>query len=103
MAFQEGHSVAVPLSFLEIMQTIHRLGTFFILIGLFMIILFVGSIMSKDTNSNYLLISIGALFLGFLFQRNKPTSDSGRFAAIRRASANSRQRREEKMKQPPKR
>jgi hypothetical protein len=36
-------------------------------------------------------------------QRTKPPSpDSGRFSAIRRASASSRQRREEKMNQKPK-
>jgi hypothetical protein len=79
------------------MQTIYRIGTFCILVGLASLILFVGSIISKDTNTAYLFVAIVALFFGFLFQRNKPTSDSGRFGAIRQASAHRRQRREDKM------
>lgn len=85
------------------MQTLNRLGTFLILVGLVMLVLYVGSVLSKDGKTNYLLISIVTLFSGFLLQRNKPTNDSGRFSAIRRASAISRQRREERMKnEPPK-
>ena len=79
------------------MQTPHRLGTFFILVGLVSLVLFVGSFISKDIKTTFLLIAIVALLVGFLMQRNKPTSDSGRFSAIRRASTASRQRREEKM------
>ena len=83
------------------MQTLNRLGAFFILVGLVLLVLFVGSFIGKDIKTTYLLISIVALLVGFLMQRNKPTSDSGRFSAIRRASANSRQRREEKMDKKP--
>jgi hypothetical protein len=78
------------------MQILNRLGSFFILAGLVLLVLFVGSVISKDIKTVFLLTSIGTFFIGFLFQRNKPASASGRFAAIRRASANSRQRREEK-------
>jgi hypothetical protein len=84
------------------MQILHRLGTFFILIGLVALVLYAGSVISKDVKTNYLLASIVTLLVGFLLQRNKQPSDSGRFSAIRRASANSRQRREEKMNQKPK-
>jgi hypothetical protein len=84
------------------MQTRYRLGTFFILVGLVLLILFVGSYMSNDIKTSYLLLSILALLAGSILQHNKPASDSGRFSAIRRASAASRQRREEKMNQRPK-
>jgi hypothetical protein len=84
------------------MQTRYRLGTFFILVGLVLLILFAGSYISNDIKVSYLLLSILALLAGSILQRNKPASDSGRFSAIRRASAASRQRREEKMNQKPK-
>jgi hypothetical protein len=83
------------------MQTSHRLGTFFILVGLVFLVLYFGSMISNDGKTSYLLLSIATLFIGFFLQRNKPTSDSGRFSAIRRASAMSRQRREERMKNKP--
>ena len=78
------------------------MGTFFILAGLVLLVLFVGSVISKDTKTSYLLIAIVAIFAGILLQHNKEPQDSGRFSALRRASANSRQRREDKMNQKPK-
>jgi hypothetical protein len=65
------------------MQTLNRLGTFFILVGLVFLVLFVGSIISKDIKTTCLLISIVALLVGFLMQQNKPTSVNGRFSTIR--------------------
>ena len=84
------------------MQILRRLGSFFILIGLILLVLYVGSVISKDGKASYLLVAIVALVAGILFQGKKPPNDSGRFNAIRRASATSRQRREEKMNQKPK-
>ena len=80
------------------MHTLHRLGAFFILVGLVSLILYAGSVVSKDVKASYLVWGIVAFVAGLLLQRNKPASDSGRFSAIRRASALSRQRREERMK-----
>jgi hypothetical protein len=76
---------------------IARVGTFFILVGLALMIIFVGSILSKDTHGIYLFLSFAAFLMGFLFRRNKPVNDSGRFRTIRRAGNRSRQRREERM------
>jgi hypothetical protein len=81
------------------MDTLRRLGSFLVLVGLVLLVLYFGSVLSKEGNTNLLLISIASLLAGFLLQPRKPASDSGRFAAIRRASANSRQRREEKLDQ----
>lgn len=80
------------------MQTSRRLGTFFILVGLILLVLFLGSVLSQDAKTNYLLLALVALFVGFLLTRNKENKDSGRFSSLRRASANSRQRREDQMK-----
>jgi uncharacterized membrane protein YqjE len=76
---------------------IARIGTFFILIGLALLVIFVGSIMSKDINGIYLLLSLSAIFVGWLLRRNKPVNESGRFGTIRRASERNRQRGEERM------
>ncbi len=84
------------------MQTSHRLGTFLILVGLILLVLFFGSVLSRDARTNYLLLALVAFFVGFLLQRNKEPKDSGRFTALRRASAASRQRREDQMKNKPK-
>jgi hypothetical protein len=84
------------------MQTLRRLGSFLVLTGLVLLVLYIGSVLSKEGNTNLLVISIATLLVGFLLQPRKPASDSGRFDAIRRASANSRQRREEKLNEKPK-
>jgi len=80
-----------------------RIGAFFILVGLALLVMFVGSVMSKEINGIYLLLSFAALFVGFLFRRNKPASDSGRFVTIRRAGERHRQRRTERINQKQKR
>jgi hypothetical protein len=76
---------------------IARIGTFFILVGLALLVIFIGSIMSKEINGMYLLLSLSAIFIGFLFRRNKPVNESGRFGTIRRATERGRQRREDRM------
>jgi hypothetical protein len=68
------------------METIHRVGTFFILVGLALMVMFVGSIMSRETNAIYLFLSFVALFVAFMLRRNKPVNDSGRFSIFRRAN-----------------
>jgi len=80
-----------------------RLGTFFILVGLGFLVLFVLSVIGQDTKTAYLLLSIAALFLGYLFRRRAPKHDSGRFGTIRRIRERSRQRRQERMSRKKKR
>jgi hypothetical protein len=79
------------------MDTRPRLGTFFILMGLGLLVMFIISVMGKEINVLYLILALAAFFLGFLLNRNRPVNDSGRFGAIRKASTQSRQRREERM------
>jgi len=92
----QGHSGAVPLSLLN-METLHRLGTFFILVGLALMVMFVGTIMSKEINVVYLFLSLAALLIAFLLRRNKPVNESGRFRIVRQANQRSRQRRDDRM------
>ena len=77
------------------METLHRIGTFFILVGLALLVMFTGSVLSKDIHGTYLLLALGAFFMGYLFRRNKPVNDSGRFGTLRRVVRRSRKRDEE--------
>ena len=79
------------------MDMLPRIGTFFILIGLGLLTLFVVSAMGNEINVIYLLSSMAALFLGYFFRRRAQPGESGRFGTIRQASERSRQRREERM------
>jgi hypothetical protein len=74
-----------------------RIGTFFILVGFSLLVLFIGSIKGDDIHGMYLLLSFGAFIVGWLFRRNKPAKNSGRFGVIRRANERNRRRREESL------
>jgi len=73
-----------------------RLGTFFILVGCGLLVLFTGSIFTREFSILALLLAAAALFLGFVFHRAAPRPGPTRFSSIRKASQRSRQRREEK-------
>jgi cytochrome c biogenesis protein CcdA len=77
-------------------QLYPRLGTFFILVGCGLIILFFGSAFAGEFNILYLLFAAATLFLGFMFHRMAPHPAPTRFSAIRKLSQRSRQRKEEK-------
>ena len=79
------------------METRHRIGSFFHLVGLTLMVIFVASILSKGTNATYLFLSFAAFFIGFMLRRNKPVQDSGRFTFVRRAGQRSHERREGKL------
>jgi hypothetical protein len=63
----------------------HRVGTFFLLVGLALLVMFIGSIMSKSVDLIFLLMSCAALLSAYLFRHDKPVNDSGRFRVIRQA------------------
>jgi hypothetical protein len=75
-----------------------RIGTFFQLVGLILLILFLGSGFSKQPVFPFLLGSLVAFIIGFLFRRNVPRSSSGRFGMVRKAHESLRARKEEKKK-----
>jgi cytochrome c biogenesis protein CcdA len=72
---------------------ISRIGTFFLLIGLGLVILFIASDVGKTTNFGYFFIGIIMLFIGWHFKRitAPPPKPSARFEGIRKI----RQRQEE--------
>jgi hypothetical protein len=76
-----------------------RFGMFFILIGLVLLIIFLGSLAGNSGNKIlYLLFSAAALFLGFLLsRRSKSEAASARFSSIRKFRDQSRKRREERI------
>jgi len=75
-----------------------RVGTFFILVGTGLLLLFVGSVMAHEINLLFLPLGFIALFIGFMLGRKRPTVESTRFAYLRKMNEQSRQRRQEKEK-----
>jgi hypothetical protein len=76
-----------------------RIGTFFILIGCGLFTLFIGSVVTKEINLLYLLLTLASLFLGYLLHRTAPRPEPTRFSSIRKANQRFRQRNEEKKAQ----
>jgi fatty acid desaturase len=73
-----------------------RIGTFFLLIGFGLLIIFVGSIFAKEINLVYLMAAGIVLFLGYIFHHAAPRPEPRRFSAIRNARRRSQQKREDK-------
>ncbi len=68
-----------------IREFIVRIGTFLILMGLGMLILFIASDYSKQANFDYLFWAVLAVTVGILLRRLKaPPAPSGRFESLRR-------------------
>lgn len=72
-----------------------RLGSFFIFIGLFLLLLFIGAVVGKGDNKMVLfLLSAGSLFLGYLLSKRPPSEEPGaRFSAIRQGQERAKKRR----------
>ncbi len=62
-----------------------RIGTFFIILGLGVFILFVASDYANQTNFDYLFWAVLSVTVGILLRRRKPPPPpSGRFSSLRR-------------------
>jgi len=62
-----------------------RIGTFFIVIGVGVFILFIASNYADKTNFDYLCLAVSAIAMGLLIRRRKPPPPpSGRFGLWRR-------------------
>ena len=86
-------------------EFIARIGTFFYLIGVGLVILFIASDTSASlnagvrTNYDYLFLGVFLLFLGFVFRKKaKPPPAAERFRAIRNFRANQKKKQEERAK-----
>lgn len=68
-----------------------RVGTFLILIGIGMLILFIASANSNQSNFDYLFWAVLAVTVGILLRRRKaPPPPSGRFESLRKWTGHSR-------------
>ena len=80
-------------------QFVARLGTFFIILGIFFIIMFVASDAVKQPNFDYFLYGMLGLGSGWVFRRRaSPPPPSGRFGWYKNLREKSKQRREDKGK-----
>lgn len=80
-------------------QFIARLGTFFILLGIFFLIMFIASDAANQANFDYLLLGLVGLGFGFVFRRRaSPPPPSGRFGWYKNLREKSKQRKENKGK-----
>ena len=67
-------------------ELIARIGTFFLLIGIMLLVFFVLSEVAQQTTFDYFCWGLILLILGFVFrgQFKKATPDSGRFSLVKR-------------------
>jgi hypothetical protein len=78
-------------------EFIIRVGTFFILIGVGIFILFVASDYANQTNFDYLFWAVLSVTIGILFRRRKPAPPpSGRFSYWRRMRGGGKGHKDEK-------
>ena len=78
-----------------------RVGSFFILVGLALLLMFVASVMSSEIHALYLLTSLVSFFVAFWLRRDKPESNSGRFRVIHQARERRHQHRQNGSNKPP--
>ena len=72
-----------------------RVGTFFILIGIGILVLFVASNSSGAANFDYLFWAMMSVIVGFFLRRRRePSGPSDRFSALRRLRGPGRDRKE---------
>ncbi len=78
-------------------EFIVRIGTFFIVIGLGLFILFLATDYGNQTNFDYLCWSVLAVTLGIMMRRRKPPAPaSGRFSGVRKLRERNKKQKEEK-------
>ncbi len=72
-------------------EFIIRVGTFLVLVGIGMLILFVASNSANQANFDYLFWAVLAVTVGLMLRRRKaPPPPSGRFESLRRWTGRSR-------------
>jgi flagellar biosynthesis component FlhA len=73
-----------------------RIGAFFTLIGIGLIILFVATYLGNAPDFKYFFLGLISMFIGWrLSKRKAPPPPSGRFAYIRKMRENSKKHQEE--------
>jgi len=74
-------------------EIVHRIGTFFLLVGIGLVVFFVLSEAAQQVTFNYLCWGLILLILGLIFrgQYKKSVPASGRFSLVRRLMPKSKQ------------
>jgi hypothetical protein len=76
-----------------------RIGTFFLLMGSGLIILFIASDTAGKANFDYFFYGVIGLVIGFFLRRKAPAPPpSNRFSGLRKMRENAKKRKEEKAK-----
>jgi sugar phosphate permease len=74
-----------------------RIGTFLVLVGIGLLLVFIGSGMAKAPHYGYLFGSLIVLVFGFLLRRRaKPRPSSGRLRVVRGIYDKNKERQEQK-------
>jgi flagellar biosynthesis component FlhA len=77
-----------------------RIGTFFTLIGVGLIILFAATYLGNAPDFKYFFLGLISMFIGWrLSKRKAPPPPSGRFATVRKMQERSKKRQEEGKKE----
>jgi hypothetical protein len=80
-----------------IKEFITRIGTFFLLIGIGIFILFIASDYANKTNFDYLFWAVLSVTIGIMLRRRKtPPPPSDRFSYVRRLREGSKHDRKDK-------
>jgi len=74
-----------------------RVGTFFILLGVGILVLFIASDSAGAANFDYLFWAMLAIIIGFFLHRNRePSPPADRFGVLRRFRGSGKDRKERK-------
>jgi flagellar biosynthesis component FlhA len=74
-----------------------RVGTFFILVAVTLMVMFVGSDLAKDPQFDLFFLGVAAAFFGYFLRRKAPkAAASGRFGILQKARAKRKERLEKK-------
>jgi amino acid transporter len=80
-------------------EFVPRIGTFFVILGIFALIFFMASEFADQTDFDWLFAGLVLMGLGFFFRRRAaPPPASDRFSSIRKMRENAKKRKEERTK-----